>query len=179
MHHHPARPLQTTQYRISIQQKGGFMNTMIRNEQRTGKLDQNYFGRSIEDIVSHNFFNSFDANVHCYSDHYLIEVAVPGFRKRDLSIHINDGILLVSASRAEKSSDPSEFSYSSFNRSFVLPSDVDESRVKARCRDGILRIKLLKITETKAGRTIPVTGGVSYQGWWNTVQNRLRQWLRL
>ncbi len=151
---------------------------MLRNEQHVDQLEQNIFGRSIDDIVSHNFFNSFDANIHRYADHYLIEVAVPGFRKKDLSIHINDGILLVAASRKEKGPERTEFSYTSFNRSFVLPFNVDESRVKARCRDGILRIKLATSGETQIGRVIPVTGLDSDGSWWTVFRKKLGQWFR-
>lgn len=139
--------------------------------------DLNLFGRSIDDIVNHNFFHSFDANVKTYPDHYDIEIAVPGFRKKDLSVAINDGILLVSAWKKEQEPEDTraEFSYTSFNRSFVLPSDVDESRVWARCRDGILRIRLEKNILASGQRNIPVAGDHRHNRWWANLGHRLRQ----
>ena len=148
----------------------------LSGEQRTGCVEQNYFGRPIDDIVSHDFFKSFDANIFKHADYYLIEVAVPGFRRKHLSIHIDDGILLVTATKKEKESENSEFSYASFNRSFVLPPDADFTRVKARCRDGILRIRLAKVPNHTMCRTIPVTGA-SGESWWNAVRERLRKWI--
>lgn len=155
--------------------KVGRMSKVLR-EQRTECLEQNYFGRSIDDIVSHNFFTSFDANIYRHNDYYLIEVAVPGFRKKDLSIHVDDGILLVTATKKEQEPGNSEFSYASFNRSFVLPPDADIERVNARCRDGMLRIRLTKIANRTSGRIIPVSGR-SAISWWSSLRERLRQWI--
>jgi HSP20 family protein len=152
------------------------MRMTARNQQHDC-LEKNYFGRSIDDVVNHNFFKSFDANIYQHSDHYLIAVAVPGFRKKELSIHINDSILLVTASKEEREPDSSGFSYTSFNRSFVLPPDVDVSRVNASCRDGILRIRLTRIANRAIGRTIPVTDGNRVYRWWNCLLGRLRHWL--
>jgi|GEM_PF-4519386 Molecular chaperone (small heat shock protein) len=151
------------------------MKIMLMN-QPYGYLNESYFGRSVEDIVSHDFFSSFDANIHALPDHYLIEVAVPGFRKKDLSIHITDGILLVSASKEERVPERVEFSYTSFNRSFVLPPDADANRVKATCRDGLLRIKIRRTVALNPGRIIPISGDISKGSWWSSIREKIRKW---
>ena len=96
---------------------------------------------------------------------YEIEVAVPGFKKNDFNITVNNGLLTISCDRSsnnEKSSDGytnREFSYSSFSRSFTLPTDVDDEHINARYEDGILYVTLPRevvAEENEAIRTVPI-----------------------
>ena len=85
---------------------------------------------------------------------YLLEIAVPGMDKKDFEIEIqNDLISISSISKQEKevkdnfNYNRQEFNYNSFNRTFSLPKEVDQSKIKAIYTDGILTITLPKLKE--------------------------------
>jgi HSP20 family protein len=81
---------------------------------------------------------------------YEIELAAPGFAKKDFNITIEDGCLNISAEKsAEKEMEEDnytrkEFAYNSFERNLQLPENVKEEDVKAQYKDGILSFKLTK-----------------------------------
>ncbi|WP_128547521.1 Hsp20/alpha crystallin family protein [Larkinella soli] len=86
---------------------------------------------------------------------YHIEVAVPGLKKEDFTVNLENNYLTI-ASRQEQSNEEKaenftrkEFSYSSFQRSFRLPKNVNNEQIQAAYTDGILKIELPK-AEPKA-----------------------------
>jgi HSP20 family protein len=87
---------------------------------------------------------------------FLLTAEVPGMRREDLSVRVEGGVLTVEGRRArEKSlraSEPLrvEMSYGPFTRAFPLPAPVDESRVTARLRLGVLEVFLPKTTEARS-----------------------------
>ena len=85
---------------------------------------------------------------------YLLEIAVPGMDKKDFEIEIqNDLISISSISKQEKevkdnlNYNRQEFNYNSFHRTFSLPKEVDQSKIKAIYLNGILTITLPKLKE--------------------------------
>ncbi len=86
---------------------------------------------------------------------FSIEVAAPGFDKKDFNVVIENDILTIEASKDQSKEDKQyslyEFTYDSFKRSFSLPENkVKESTVSARYENGILYISLPKKEEAKA-----------------------------
>ena len=85
---------------------------------------------------------------------FLLEIAVPGMDKKDFEIEIqNDLISISSISKQEKEVNDNlnynrqEFNYNSFHRTFSLPKEVDQSKIKAIYSNGILTITLPKLKE--------------------------------
>lgn len=98
-------------------------------------------------------------------DSFTLEFAVPGMKKEDFKISLNDGLLTISSERRFEKEDKNdgyvnrEFSYNSFSRSFTLPKDVDDEHISATYEDGILKVKLPREEvpeENTAERTIAV-----------------------
>lgn len=95
---------------------------------------------------------------------FNVDLAVPGFKKDDIKIKINDDILMISAenkieSEEEKNKEYTrrEYSYSAFTRSFHLPDNVNSEHIDAHFEDGILKIKLPKTdTQMKSSKEIPI-----------------------
>jgi HSP20 family protein len=96
---------------------------------------------------------------------FTLEFAVPGMKKEDFKVTVNDGLLTISSERRldnENSNDgylSREFSYTSFRRSFTLPKDVDDEHISAAYENGILKVVLPRETvpeENTAERTIAV-----------------------
>jgi HSP20 family protein len=106
-------------------------------------------------------------NVQENDEKYMIEVAAPGMKKDDFNIEVNNNVLTISAEKEEKNEEKGddegytrrEFSYSSFCRSFAIPkNEVDEGKIDASYKDGLLKIKLQKREEVKpkAARKIEI-----------------------
>jgi HSP20 family protein len=90
------------------------------------------------------------------NDAYLIRAELPGMKKEDFNLEVNDGSLTVSGERKPDGlSDGgveyhrSERVHGRFSRSFYLSQTVRQDGIKATCRDGILEIHVLKIEEAK------------------------------
>ena len=84
-------------------------------------------------------------------------MAVPGMKKEDFQIEVNNNVLTIRSevkNEQEKKEGETytrrEFSYQSFYRSFNLNhQEVDESKIKATYKDGILSVVLPKKEEAK------------------------------
>jgi HSP20 family protein len=91
-------------------------------------------------------------------DHIYVEAELPGFKKDDVDVTLENQTLTISAHRKSEQQQGNgnkgewllrERSYSRFQRSFTLPPTVDEQSVNAKLTDGILTITLNKREETK------------------------------
>jgi HSP20 family protein len=111
------------------------------------------------EILSNNFWNGKTQepalNIKEKEDQFEIELAAPGFSKKDFEVNVDNGCLNISAekssSKSEKEDDYTrkEFSYNSFQRSLELPENVKEEEIKASYKDGILSFSLAKKEEVK------------------------------
>ena len=89
---------------------------------------------------------------------FEIQVVVPGMKKEDFKIDLNDNFLTVSGERKftkekkENNFHRIESTYGTFSRSFSLPENVDAGAISAVYVDGILEITVPK-DEKKALKT--------------------------
>ena len=94
-------------------------------------------------------------NIQDNDNEFLIELAVPGMKKSDFKIDIENDILTISAEKRkedeinEANYTRREFSYTAFNRSFTLPETVDSDKIEASYTDGVLGILIPKKEEAK------------------------------
>jgi len=97
-------------------------------------------------------------NVKEDTDAYQVEVAVPGMKKEDFKIELDNDLLKISATKETKEEEKNEngkyfrreFHYHAFERSFRLPKNqVNGDHIKARYEDGILYLNLPKRDEAK------------------------------
>ena len=93
------------------------------------------------------------------ADHFYVEAELPGFKKDEIDITLENQTLTIAAQRGEENRRESkgelllhERRYSRFQRSFTLPPTVNEGSVNARLADGILTITLNKREESKPRR---------------------------
>jgi HSP20 family protein len=96
------------------------------------------------------------------NDSFEIDLAVPGMKKEDFTIELNDKVLVISSETSNTMENDkmrlNEFNFSSFQRSFRVPNSVDQDKIKANYKNGILKIKLPKRKESisKPNRVINI-----------------------
>ena len=95
-------------------------------------------------------------NVKESTENFEVEVAAPGMDKKDFKIQLDNNLLTISSQREnseEREQDGysrKEFSYQSFQRSFMLPKDVvDQDGIAARYENGLLQLTIPKREEAK------------------------------
>lgn len=92
-------------------------------------------------------------DIHEDKDNYFATFEVPGVKKEDIKIEMNDRLLTVTVMRKEKSGD-SESSFTS-TRSVSVPESVKVEDITAKVEDGLLTVTLPKVEDRKP-RTIEV-----------------------
>ncbi|HWE97384.1 MAG TPA: Hsp20/alpha crystallin family protein [Tepidisphaeraceae bacterium] len=88
------------------------------------------------------------------ADHIYVEAELPGFKKDDVEITLENQTLTISAERREQHEEKGDLllherRYARFLRSFTLPPTVDEKTVDAKLTDGVLTVTLNKREESK------------------------------
>ncbi|WP_422360777.1 Hsp20/alpha crystallin family protein [Reichenbachiella sp.] len=124
-----------------------------------------------DDLFNDRFFNndvtvgkSFTPQVDISETEKAFELsfAIPGIKKNEVSIDVNEGQLIVSGERKfeEKKEDKNfhsvETRYGSFSRSFHLPDNIDANKVEAKYEDGLLNITIPKDEKKIQKKTIAI-----------------------
>lgn len=96
---------------------------------------------------------------------FKVSLAVPGMKKEDFKIDVQDDMITISAQKEEDKEEVDEkftrreYNYTSFSRSFTLPENVKQDTIEAVYVDGLLQLVLPKKEEAKATvatRQIPI-----------------------
>ncbi len=117
-----------------------------------GRNDSNLF--NYLDNVEKNFFSGlnvsqFRTDILDKGDHYELQAELPGFKKEDIHIDVENGALNISAEHKDEVEEKKgsyvrrERKYGSFSRSFDV-SGVNVDDISAEYHDGVLSLKLPK-----------------------------------
>jgi HSP20 family protein len=97
-------------------------------------------------------------------DDFLIELSVPGLKKDDFNIKLDNQLLTISREIEEKKEEKNdkytrrEFVYGNFSRSFTLPKSINFDDISADYDEGILKVSLpKKEEEAKLSREIKIS----------------------
>jgi HSP20 family protein len=126
------------------------------------------FNRDLPSVFTSNFNTGITlpkVNIKETPDAFMVEMAIPGLKKSDFQIDLDNQVLSISTEMKEEheSKDETytrrEFGYAAFKRSFTLPESVDDTKIDAKYKDGILSIYLPKKEEAKQkpAKTIKVS----------------------
>ena len=134
---------------------------------RNGNL-QSLFPQFFDDSFARDFFNWGSknysdtnttipaVNIKETADHYEVEVAAPGMKKKDFSVQLDGNMLTISSENMQQEPADNvkfatrEFSYQSFSRTFTLQKEVvDTEKIQATYEDGVLRLMIPKKEEAK------------------------------
>ncbi len=81
---------------------------------------------------------------------YYLEIDLPGVKKENIEISVNDGVLTISGERKlEKKEEGENYTriesfFGRFERAFKLPADADLDNIEAKYEDGVLKIFIPK-----------------------------------
>ncbi|HIP15072.1 MAG TPA: Hsp20/alpha crystallin family protein [Sulfurimonas autotrophica] len=95
------------------------------------------------------------------NDTFTIEVDLPGVKKEDIDIKIEDDYLTVTAVRKFKNEIKEddyylcESNFGIISRSFILPDNIDRDKIQAKYEDGRLYLTLEKL-ESKKTKSISI-----------------------
>ena len=97
--------------------------------------------------------NTMKTDVKDMENHYEIAVDLPGFKKEDLSLQLNNGYLTIQAAKAfDKDEKDKEGRYirrerysGSMSRSFYVGEGMKQEDIRAKFEDGILKLTVPKL----------------------------------
>ncbi|MGV3588432.1 MAG: Hsp20/alpha crystallin family protein [Adhaeribacter sp.] len=98
---------------------------------------------------------------------FEIELTLPGLKKEDIKIELQEGRLTVSGERKFRNEDTNkryqiiESQYGSFSRSFQLPNNIDPNAINAEFQDGILRLTVPKDKQKTQKHQIQIKDGAT------------------
>ena len=98
--------------------------------------------------------STFKTDIRENEDGYVLEADLPGFKKEDIQIDLEDGYMTISAKRENKFEEKDkkgnfvrcERSFGSFSRSFDT-TGIDVEHMKASFADGVLTLSMPKAPE--------------------------------
>ncbi len=86
---------------------------------------------------------------------FEIKAEIPDVNKEDVRVTVHNGVLTIQGERKQEKEEKGkkfhrvERYYGSFTRSFTLPDNVDETKISALFKDGVLNIQIQKTEEAK------------------------------
>jgi len=96
---------------------------------------------------------SYPVDVREDENHILVEAEMPGFKKDEVNVTLESGVLTIAAERSieqkEGTQHLTERTYTRVHRSFSLPNTVNDADVNAELKDGVLHVTLNKREEVK------------------------------
>jgi len=122
----------------------------------------------IDDFFSDDFFpmrnlrfDTFKIDVHEHDNAYVIEADLPGIKKEEIAIDYHDGLMTISINQESKKDEETknyihrERKQCSMKRTLNL-GDLDDSKVEAELKDGVLMIKAPKLETSQRRKQIEI-----------------------
>ena len=120
----------------------------------------------LDDFFDDSFFtrkekNLMKTDIRELKDKYIVDVDLPGFNKKDISLSLDNGYLNIKA-KTEKNDEHKdegkylhkERFYGECSRSFYVGEEIEEKNITAEFKDGILKVELPKKEISKEEKTI-------------------------
>jgi len=133
------------------------MLPVFKTRRLPGIFDEFLNGNLLPNYIEEGAWKSTPAvNIYESNEKFEIEIAAPGLEKDDFKIDLKDETLTVYSEKKDKKEEKekgkvvrSEFRYTSFQRSFSLPHEIDVNAINATHKNGVLVVELPKKVEYK------------------------------
>ena len=105
-------------------------------------------------VTGENDQNMMKTDVIERSDSYLLKVNIPGVKKEDVKVSLEDGYLTINAKYQKEINEHEKYIYQErrigeYTRSFYVDKYVTSEDVSASIEDGVLSLTIKKVTPTK------------------------------
>ena len=128
------------------------------------------FNNLFDDMFDDSFFRSYNSymktDIKEVDNQYVLDIEMPGFNKKDISVELNDGYLTISGNKSTNNDEKDtkgniirQERYSgSYSRSFYVGNKIKKEDIKANYDNGELKIYLPKTTtkEVENHNYIPI-----------------------
>lgn len=128
------------------------------------------FNNLFDDMFDDSFFRSYNSymktDIKEVDNQYVLDIEMPGFNKKDISVELNDGYLTISGNKSTSNDEKDtkgniirQERYSgSYSRSFYVGDSIKKEDIKANYDNGELKIYLPKTTtkEVENHNYIPI-----------------------
>lgn len=122
-----------------------------------------YLDDIFDDFLTSKKEQIMKCDIYEKGDDYHLELDIPGFDKKDISIEVSDGYLKIKAEKQESHDEKDEDKkyirkervYGKYERSFYI-GDIDEEKIDAEFKDGMLKITVPKKEEKKSSKYIDI-----------------------
>ena len=128
------------------------------------------FNNLFDDMFDDSFFRSYNGymktDIKEVDNQYVLDIEMPGFNKKDISVELNDGYLTISGNKSTNNDEKDtkgniirQERYSgSYSRSFYVGDSIKKEDIKANYDIGELKISLPKTTtkEVENHNYIPI-----------------------
>lgn len=106
-------------------------------------------------VTGENDQNMMKTDVIEKSDSYLLKVNIPGVKKEDVKISLEDGYLRINAKYRKETEEHDKYIYQErrigeYTRSYYVDKYVTNNDITASIEDGVLTITIKKVTPSKA-----------------------------
>ena len=123
-------------------------------------IDHKLYGKNAPHVMK--------TDVHENDNGYELDIDLPGFKKDDIKISLDNGYLLVNASKSHENDEKDDKGkvirqerYSgSMQRNFYVGDAIEEDDIKAKFEDGVLKLSVPKKDTTK----VPEKKFISIEG---------------
>lgn len=122
-----------------------------------------YLDDVFNDFISSRKEDTMKCDIYEKGGDYHIEMDIPGFEKKDISVETKDGYLTIKAEKSNEAEEQDqdknyirrERSYGKYERSFYL-GDLDGDKVEAEFQNGMLKVVVPKKEEIETKKVIEI-----------------------
>ena len=134
--------------------------TLVKWNPNQNLLSQNSWDHFLEDIFGDGWernSNSWSPSVDVSEDNntYTITADLPGISKKDINMNVKENVLRISGERKNANDKKTstyfrtERGFGTFSRSFQLPNNVNDKKITADFKNGVLTVIIPKSEEIK------------------------------
>jgi HSP20 family protein len=124
---------------------------------RLARVFDRMFGSVPSEMGTRESLSQWDPAVDIFDkgNELLLQLEVPGMKKEDIQIRLENNVLTVQGERKRESEIKHEHyfraerSYGAFSRSFTLPGTVNVDKIQAQYMDGVLTVTVPKAKEAQ------------------------------
>ena len=118
------------------------------------ELFNNFFKNDYHESYANNCSTKPATNVFETEDNFKIEILLPGFKKEDVQLNYEKNLLTIKVENEVKEDKPEEFKYAhrefgafNFEKQYCIPKSVNDEKISAKFKNGVLNIVLPKKEE--------------------------------